>query len=149
MDLTFEDARIAYVNARDDERPIAAIVVQLLRGWANQIAARFNAPVYLVGSALREARPRDIDVRVVLSDEQFVGRYGIAATAPYHLGLNDGGEPLRLFWRDVAKLGDWCARHHGLNIDFQIQSDALAGKYSGMQRLRIDTLDVPVEPEQP
>src|SRR5690242_20283030 len=50
-----------------------------LRRFAAYMAARFNAPVYLTGSSLRKANPRDVDVRIAIDDAQFVARYGVGA----------------------------------------------------------------------
>lgn len=132
----------------DAQEPAAAWLSQLLRAWANQIAARFNAPVYLVGSALREAKPRDIDIRVVVPDDAFVARYGISATDPFLLGPDDGGDAVRRYWTDVAKLGAFCVRHHavsanggaGLNVDFQVQSAAFDALYSAQGELKNGSL---------
>lgn len=45
------------------------------RHFAGYMAARYNGPVYLVGSSLRSGTPRDIDIRVVVADAEFCGRY--------------------------------------------------------------------------
>lgn len=92
-----------------------------------------------------------------MPDEAFVQRYGISATDPLRLGSDGGGEGVRRYWIDVAKLGAWCQRHHsqGLNIDLQVQSDAFDAIYTAQgeqkngARLRLDTLDVPVIHEAP
>jgi hypothetical protein len=51
-------------------------LAKALRRWANEIAKRYDSPVYLVGSALTKPNPRDVDVIVILSDEAFFKRYG-------------------------------------------------------------------------
>jgi hypothetical protein len=43
----------------------------LLNEFAGWIQVVFNRPIYLVGSALEKANPRDVDVAVILSDEEF------------------------------------------------------------------------------
>jgi hypothetical protein len=41
-----------------------------LHGWACQVATRFGAPVYLVGSSLADdPNPRDVDISIVLPDD--------------------------------------------------------------------------------
>jgi hypothetical protein len=119
----------------------------LLHGWANQIAARFNQPVYLVGSALVEEKPRDTDVVVILTDEEFLARYGMSGLATQKIG-DHADDRDRRYWQDVAKLSAWCNRHHGngsLNVDFKVQdeSQVKARHYSPDFRLRLDSLEVP------
>jgi hypothetical protein len=50
-------------------------VVERLTDWARHMAARFNGPVYLVGSTLHNPTPRDIDIRIVIADHEFAARY--------------------------------------------------------------------------
>jgi hypothetical protein len=45
-------------------------------GWALHMVARFNGPVYLLGSVLHKPAPRDIDIRIVVPDSEFAARYG-------------------------------------------------------------------------
>lgn len=74
--------------------------------WAvRPIAAAFDRPVYLVGSVLRTADYRDIDLRLILDDDQ-----AAAYPTPVRLLLN-------------IALSDLVARAAGLPapIDFQIQ----------------------------
>jgi hypothetical protein len=47
-----------------------------LRTWATEAAQRVGAPVYLVGSALRSDRPRDIDLSFILPAAAIVERFG-------------------------------------------------------------------------
>lgn len=114
------------------------------------MAARFNAPVFLVGSALVEAKPRDVDIRIVLPDDAFRKRYGIEVSDPYRLGPNDGGPNVRAYWKDVAKLGAWVAARHSqnLNVDLQVQAATAANRsqHQGKPKARLDTLDVPADP---
>lgn len=84
--------------------------------WAvRPIAAAFGRPVYLVGSVLRTADYRDIDLRLILDDDQ-------VATYP---------DPVRLLL-NIA-LSDLIARAAGLAapIDFQIQPMAEANAEPG------------------
>jgi len=130
------------------EHPAATWVAPLLEGWANQIAARFHAPVYLVGSALAQAQPRDIDIRVVLTEEAFLKRYGCTWIDAETIGpWSHVDRPIEVarYWTDVAKLGKWAAEHHGggmLNIDFQVQTDNAnnARSHGNKPRIRLDKL---------
>lgn len=47
-----------------------------LRAWAQRVADHEQAPVYLVGSALTKARPRDLDVSIILPHDRFVAQFG-------------------------------------------------------------------------
>lgn len=128
--------------------PAASWLAPLLHGWSCQIAARFNAPVYLVGSAVVEAEPRDVDVAVVLSDEAFVQRYGLSAVHMTQIGDARDMPEHRRYWQDVAKLTAWCMQHHmggQLNLDLKIQdeSEVAARRHSAEFRVRLDTLEVP------
>jgi hypothetical protein len=54
-----------------------AFVCEKLKSWARHMAARYNAPVYLVGSTLHSPTPRDCDIRIVVVDHYFAARYGV------------------------------------------------------------------------
>ncbi len=115
-----------------------------LQGWANQLAARFGAPVYLVGSSLTDPEARDVDVRVVLDDDSFQARYGIL---PQHVDRESWGgwsAGSRRWGADVAKISRQAAVALRLNVDFQIQA-ALLVQHHGLAdrpRVRLDTLDL-------
>lgn len=130
----------------------------VLRGWANMMAARFGAPVWLVGSALTDPNARDIDVRIVLSDEAFEARYG-----DLHDFAREGWSPAwgpgrRRWGEDMAKLGRdallnggrmlWTIGREplnklgGLNLDFQVEAETFARAYRDKPRERLDTLDL-------
>ena len=47
-----------------------------LRAWAQRVADHEQAPVYLVGSAVTKARPRDLDVSIILPHDRFVAQFG-------------------------------------------------------------------------
>lgn len=73
----------------------------------------FKAPVYLVGSALDRKDWHDLDIRVILSDEEFY---------PY-------GDPARRFWN--AKWISVCLaftalgeKMIGCKIDFQVEQES-------------------------
>lgn len=48
----------------------------LLRAWAQRVADQEQAPVYLVGSALTKAKPRDLDVSIIVPHARFVAQFG-------------------------------------------------------------------------
>ena len=59
-----------------DYRPITWDAFLALRSWAKDVAAKYGAQVYLVGSALDKTEPRDIDLAIVLPLAEFETRYG-------------------------------------------------------------------------
>jgi hypothetical protein len=71
-----------------------------LRWYANMVSGLYDRPVYLVGSALRISNlaPRDWDVRLCLSDENFALRYEPLS------GLTEGGaaDVVVRWWSEVT-----------------------------------------------
>lgn len=59
-----------------DYRLLTWPIFLALRAWAQQVSAEEQADVYLVGSAVRTAVPRDVDVAVVLPRDEFERRFG-------------------------------------------------------------------------
>jgi len=47
-----------------------------LRKWAKTVYERTGYHVYLVGSVLTKARPRDIDIAVLVPDAEYRAKYG-------------------------------------------------------------------------
>ncbi len=117
---------------------------RMLRGWANLVASRYGRPVYLVGGALKDATPRDIDVRVVLSKSQFEERFG-----KLDMSWGQNGYCLRLEAMDderrwhveVAKMNRQGASNTHLPVDFQVQPIREGVAYLNEQRQRLD--DIP------
>jgi hypothetical protein len=95
-----------------------------LLAWARFLAARFSAPVLLVGSALYTDNPRDVDIRVVMDGEHFDARFGG--------GWYDA--PPQLWVRDMAKLSRDIAVELGMNIDLQVVPDYRLPQHAGKPR---------------
>ena len=108
----------------------------LLRRWALVLRARFDAHVHLVGSALRDDNhdPRDWDVRVLLTYEQFAARYAPArmrkALSPRDIArlwneqyFGRSGDDRSLYWgwlREPQAVGkEAYEKSLRLNVDFQ------------------------------
>jgi hypothetical protein len=95
----------------------------LLEEFGSQVWSAFGKPPYLVGSALRGKKWRDIDVRLILEDEEYE-----------RMGLGDPNHPHQnLKWVSLvltySALGKALT---GLPIDFQIQQRTHANKvYDG------------------
>lgn len=85
-----------------------------LRFWAQCLAARFGGPVLLIGSALKEDRPRDVDIRIPIADYEFVTRYQIPIV---EWQATDRGS---IWIRDMAKLGRQGLRRGQCNLDLQV-----------------------------
>lgn len=94
--------------------------------FGSQVWAAFGHPPYLVGSALEKKQWRDVDVRLILSDDEYE-RLGLGAPNDAH--RNEKWVSLVLAYSALGKAMT------GLPIDFQIQqqSDANA-RYGGRPR---------------
>lgn len=116
-----------------------------LREWANTISGYYGAPVYLCGSALTKKKPRDFDVRICLSDGDFIVRYGANVDIENWWARKAMGK-----WDDSHwAWADDCVRRtkNGwaetpCNIDFQIQPKCHWDKHDKDSRMRLDTREV-------
>lgn len=82
----------------------------------------FGAMAYLVGSAATSHTFRDVDVRVILDDDEWVRRFG-----PIR-------EPMSASVAWSAEMMAWCAlaeKLTGLPVDFQVQPRTVAAKEEG------------------
>lgn len=124
----------------------------LLRRWAALMRARYDAPVYLFGSAVRGAtNPRDYDVCVVLTERQFAERYAsphmlktmsvreiVAQWQAEDLGEAREGGMYSRWMRDQRKmLKDAFHKHTGLIIDFHVQPLSSWRGYRNIQFWRL------------
>jgi len=82
------------------------------------------AHCYLVGSALDRADRRDIDVRLIISDEEFQSLF------PHCV------DPRPSFWEHDARwllmttaLSEYLSKRTGLSIDFQFQAQTAANEF--------------------
>lgn len=122
-------------------------VRMVLQGWANQMASRFGAPVYLVGSMLTSPETaRDVDVRIVLSDEDFEARYGINAIDWIHEGWTSWSPGRKRWGEDMVKLARQSRGGFtlagGMNLDFQVHPASQAITFKDKPRERLDQLDL-------
>lgn len=108
------------------------------RNQANYYASLYGAPIFLVGSSLIKETPRDIDIRVPLSDEELYRLYGY--NREEKLGnLSDWNE-----WRwkqaaDHVKRNRALRRWGGFPIDFQTQTMDEFLAHSHLPSIRLDT----------
>ena len=129
-----------------------------LRAWAQAsgLSARyFGCPVYLVGSALRDDDPRDIDLVVEMPDDLFVNSYGdhprqVGAEAreldAWEMSKGDPNPaPVWRRWaRDCAKQSAALTLSVGRAVDFKVQPQRAFDAHSG-PRIRLDCAFMPEE----
>lgn len=116
-------------------------IVERLRFHVNPTSMRYHgSPVYLVGGALRDDDPRDVDIVIVMPDELFYRAY---IYPDHHLdwmvknwkyqGL--GADPPRWWkrWaRDCTKQARWLTvAIGGPIVDFKTQFATEAAAYTG------------------
>ncbi len=113
-------------------------LLRTMQPWARQIASRFGRPVYLCGSALELPQPRDIDVRVVLTDAEFAARWGNPNTWRCAVWTPYPCEGSRRWASDMGKLNQQGSKVLGLNLDLQVQALCHAREFADKPRLRLD-----------
>ena len=106
--------------------------------WTHQIARRYNAPVYLVGSAIRRSDPRDIDIRVILSDEAFEARYGSVQDWMAQGESGQWGEIRQRWAEECETITEQARRQLGIEIDFRIEPQSeVDRRYKDEPHLRL------------
>jgi hypothetical protein len=142
------DARPPWTDWRDTPG-----VMRLLGNAPVLSMLYFGAPVYLVGGALTDPDPRDLDVVIVLPDDLFVAAYGDRegwTPAGVDLAVSQwSGDlasatpgPLWRRWaRDCAKWNTQLTRRCHRRVDFKTQPAVIAAGYEGRPRARLDVLD--------
>jgi hypothetical protein len=99
------------------------------RRFAAYMAARYNGPVFLVGSCLRSGHYRDVDIRIEISDEEFKGRYGVTHEQWVQLG------PPQRWIDDMANYNGEIARDFHVIPDFQVYGARQAVQYRDQPKL--------------
>ena len=107
-----------------------------LRAWGQRVRPIFDSMPYLVGSTMKQATYRDVDVRVLLPDDEFDRWFGLdvwemrsehpGSTHPWHDAA----------WTGLCiAIGTWGRVVTGLPIDFQVQRrDEANEQYRGEPR---------------
>jgi len=94
---------------------------------------------YLVGSALVRRDYRDVDVRYIMNDEQYM-----------RLFRNESGWLNPLWTLMVGSISLWLSKHSGLPVDFQIQMQTRANaEHKGARHPLGIFLDYPGELPDP
>ncbi len=109
--------------------------------WARQMATRFARPVYLVGSSLELPDPRDVDVRVEVTDKEFHARWGDPRVWKDSLWISRHDGSMR-YAADMWDLSREASLNLQLNIDFQVQPLCESICHHGKHMLRLDDLEV-------
>lgn len=105
-----------------------------------QIRQAFGTP-YLVGSATQRPDYRDVDVRVILFDDEFVQLFPGRADAKARMESN-------MRWSIVCSLvSQHLSQITGLSIDFQIQSMTQANADKGTNRIALGVVPALDDPQ--
>lgn len=105
-----------------------------LNEFASQVWSAFGGPPYLVGSALQADRePHDIDVRIILTDEEYAA---MGLGDPEHPHLNAKWVALCVAFSALGK------QMTGLPIDFQIQQMTDANKRNSGPRSALGIIEL-------
>jgi hypothetical protein len=99
-----------------------------LQFWAPWMAARFAAPVYLVGSAVEKEGARDVDIWVILEDAQFERRYRQKIKEWTRL-------PCQKWIDDVAKISRGLVFNYHINADLKVVPESFAAGYPSQKRI--------------
>jgi hypothetical protein len=127
------------------------IVLEQLLRFANEMAGFYQSPVYLCGSALSKPKPRDIDVRIELDDDDFALRYLGAVSAriavPRWIEQGRTGQWTKIRWdwsADCTKRTKRAWKVTNLNVDFQVYPASwCAEHYANEPKIRIDEMPTP------
>jgi len=112
------------------EDSYAVIAWTRFRRFAAYMAARYNGPVYLVGSCLKSGTPRDIDIRVVVADNEFAGRYGYKEWQDF-----ERHGPNQAWIDDMAKRNGEIAGKWRDHSDFQVYAASHCIQYRDQPRV--------------
>ena len=95
-----------------------------LNSCAATLLLAFGDVCFLVGSSIERADFRDVDVRMIMSDEDFDARF-----PGEHVWNNPHLSPL---WGvTCTAIGLWLSKQSGLGVDFQIQRRTQANEEFG------------------
>jgi len=127
----------------------------VLRAWnyASALSALFfGLPVYLVGSALTDPDPRDVDLVIPMPEDLFLAAYNDGRPedlGAWQSGLRDPNPPAmwRRWARDCAKASRLATMFCGRRVDFKVQPQRYFDSFKG-PRVRLDCVLMP-EPKDP
>ena len=120
------------------------------QGTANSLAIRYGGKVYLTGSALTKKNPRDIDIRIIISQKerrrQFgeIGKYRLpdGSLVEVHRSNMDTWSQSR--WKQsyegVKSNRDAADRGYDYPFDIQIMDEAMDANFKDHPRIRMDAM---------
>jgi hypothetical protein len=103
--------------------------------FGSQVWHAFGKPPYLVGSATRSKRWRDVDVRLILDDDEWAAM-GFGDPCPSHFQHDGKWTALCLAFAALGR------EMTGLPIDFQIQQQTYANKTFDGPRCALGMVDL-------
>lgn len=113
--------------------------------YSHALSARYyGLPVYLVGSALRDPDPRDIDIVIPVLDDLFLAMYGdlTDTLAGWQSGIRVPHADLPKTWlrwaKDCAKQGRQMTYFCRRQVDFKTQPQSYFDTFADKPRLRLD-----------
>jgi hypothetical protein len=115
--------------------------VRRAAAYARALSARYyGCPVYLVGSALTDPDPRDIDIVIPVPDDLFSAMYGDSdpkSPARWRDGMYfyEPWPVCRRWMRDVAKQGRELTLFCGRAVDFKTQPQSFFDEFEARPRL--------------
>jgi hypothetical protein len=112
-----------YKDLKDFERDcyIGFPDTEKLDHAAGVLTGAFHETCYLVGSATYTKAYRDVDVRMIMSDEKYDKLFGRTGISP--------------FWSLLCtSISYWMRHATGLPVDFQIQRQSRCNGYQGKRR---------------
>lgn len=119
-------------------------LIARLRCVMNPTSMRYHgSPVYLVGGALRDPDPRDIDIVVVMPDELFWYAYispdqhieWMRESWKYQGNTAHPDRWWKRWARDCTKQASWLTQCVGHIVDFKTQFESEAANYTGERKL--------------
>lgn len=125
------------------DAPPCVIRAQLLA--AGLSARYYGLPVYLVGSAITDPDPRDIDLVIPIPDDLFAAMYGEENTTvernvgDWCTGTGGHATPIWLRWaRDCARQSRQLTMACRRAVDFKTQLPIRFDSYADKPRVRLD-----------
>lgn len=140
--MTEHDPGDEHVDGRPKPEPwhIATDFARTSMQMLNHFAVSYGGPIYLVGSALVDSNPYDVDIRCAIGKADWLRLFG----EPYQRAgcVAYDWTTSRLAWgRDRLKQSRRLSRAYLRNIDWQVQRvEELEHRYAGKPRLRLDTV---------
>jgi hypothetical protein len=116
----------------DSARPIGvgSPAIYYLHEFGRLVRTVFGEYPFLVGSCLRSKSPRDIDVRVQLSQKRFIELFQLADNE----NAGSAGTPYAVLCMAFSALGE---RMTGLPIDFQVQYPGWSNHFLEQPRVEL------------